>query len=138
MFMMVGVPETQRDYIRLLWWEDGNYIEPPIVYYINYHLFRAVSSPACCIFALRQTVHDNIGDFSEDVAEFVLNDFYMDDGCSSADSIDTAVNTAKGAIELCSRGRFNICKFASNSKPFLQQLPADVRSQDLTEFFVAA
>ena len=61
MFYQVKVPEKQRDFLRFLWWPNGNMDMEPRVYRLTVHLFGAVSSPACANVALRQVVVDNKG-----------------------------------------------------------------------------
>ncbi|KAK6172333.1 hypothetical protein SNE40_016014 [Patella caerulea] len=135
MFMMVKIPYKQRDYVRILWWKDGDSSKPPTHYHICYHLFGAVSSPSCSIRALQQTAYDNEKDFPAEVKNFILHDFYMDDGTTSVDSLDEASELALGAIDMCSRGGFDLCKFSSNSKDLLQRLPPEKRTPEVNDTF---
>ena len=45
MFHNFMVSETHRDYLRFLWFEDGDMTKPVVTYRMNVHLFGAVSSP---------------------------------------------------------------------------------------------
>ena len=58
MFHQVRVPEGQRDLLRFLWWPDGDLTQNLEEYQMNVHLFGAVSSPSCSIFALRKAADD--------------------------------------------------------------------------------
>lgn len=57
MFSQVVVPEEEdRDFLRLLWWEDGNVERPPSEYRMRVHVFGAISSPpSCANYALKKT-----------------------------------------------------------------------------------
>ena len=53
MFYQVHVKEERKDFLRFLWWEDGNTAKDPAEYRITVHLFGATSSPGCANFALK-------------------------------------------------------------------------------------
>ena len=59
MFHQVKIPEDDVDFLRFLWWPDGDTEKPLTEYRMIVHLFGAVSSPSCANFALRQTAEDN-------------------------------------------------------------------------------
>ena len=44
MFLQVHVAPEHRNFLRFLWWEDGDF-KPPTEYRMKVHLFGAVSSP---------------------------------------------------------------------------------------------
>ncbi len=45
MFHQVRVNEEHRDYLRFLWWTDGDISKDPEEYRMKVHLFGATSSP---------------------------------------------------------------------------------------------
>ena len=47
MFYQVRVPISQRNYLRFLWWPNGDLSSSIEEYRMTVHLFGAVSSPAC-------------------------------------------------------------------------------------------
>ncbi len=59
MFYQVHVPESQRSFLRFLWWPNGNTDECLVEYEMCVHTFGAISSPACANFALQKTAEDN-------------------------------------------------------------------------------
>ncbi|GAA6096907.1 uncharacterized protein LOC110438294, partial, partial [Tachysurus ichikawai] len=75
----VKVAEEDVDFLRFLWWPDGEISKEPIPFRMTVHLFGAVSSPSCACYALRRIAKDNQADFSEEVTETINNNFYMDD-----------------------------------------------------------
>ena len=58
MFHNFMVSETHRDYLRFLWFEDGDITKPIVTYQMNVHLFGAVSSPGCANFGLHKTAQE--------------------------------------------------------------------------------
>ena len=54
MFYKFHVDEDDRNYLRFLWWRNGNLENSPTEYRMTVHLFGAVSSPACANFALKK------------------------------------------------------------------------------------
>ena len=87
MFYQARVNEEHRDYLRFLWWTDGDISKDPEEYRMKVHLFGATSSPGCCILALKATAEDNEEEFGSDAATFLRNEFYVDDGLKSTPSV---------------------------------------------------
>lgn len=59
MFHQVRVTEEYRDFLRFLWWPNGDLTKDLVEYRMTIHLFGAVSSPSCAAYALRKTTDDN-------------------------------------------------------------------------------
>ena len=55
MFYQDGVPPGQQDFLRFLWWTDGDLSQELDEYRMAVHLFGATSSPSISNFALRKT-----------------------------------------------------------------------------------
>ena len=83
MFLQVKVPEKQRNFLRFLWWPDGDTASNPKEYRMTVHLFGATSSPSCANFALRRTAADDGSLYEEEVSQTVLRKFYVDDCLAS-------------------------------------------------------
>ena len=128
MFLQVKVPESQRDYLRFLWWPDGDITRNPMEYRMSVHLFGATSSPSCANFALRRTASDNAGLFDADVSQTVFDRFYVDDCLATRNSEDGAIKLADNLKQLCLLGGFNLTKFVSNSGTVLKSIPEADRS----------
>lgn len=58
MFLQVHVAPEHRNFLRFLWWEDGDLDKSPIEYRMKVDLFGAVSSPGCANFALKRAADD--------------------------------------------------------------------------------
>lgn len=122
MFHQFHVQKEDRNYLRFLWWKDGDTTTQPQEYRMKVHLFGAVSSPGCANYGLKYLAKEH--SLSHPVgAQFVAKDFYVDDGVTSADSVEEAIQLAQEAREICSRGGLRLHKFVSNNHAVLQSLP---------------
>ncbi|KAK3736571.1 hypothetical protein QZH41_003145 [Actinostola sp. cb2023] len=83
MFHQFKVEEEHRDFLRFLWWENGNLKGTPDEYRTTVHLFGAKSSPGCSNYGLKKVADDYEDEFGLKVADFIRNDFYVDDGLKS-------------------------------------------------------
>lgn len=52
MFHQFQVKEEDQDYLRFLWWDNGDFQSEPSVYRMRVHLFGVASSPGCATTAL--------------------------------------------------------------------------------------
>jgi len=123
MFHQFHVQEDDRNYLRFLWWKDGNTSNQPQEYRMMVHLFGAVSSPGCANYGLKHLAKENrqshpIG------SQFVARDFYVDDGVTSADTVERAIQLAHEAREICAKGGLRLHKFVSNSHAVIQSIPS--------------
>ncbi len=115
MFHNFMVSEEHRDYLRFLWFQDGDMNKPIVTYRMNVHLFGAVSSPGCANFGLRKTAQEGEREFGEDIANFLRNDFYVDDGLRSVKTTEDAINLITKSQAMCAKAGLRLHKFASNS-----------------------
>ncbi|XP_006817261.1 uncharacterized protein LOC102809485, partial [Saccoglossus kowalevskii] len=134
MFMQVGVDIKDRNYLGFLWWKDGDLTQEPSEYRMTVHLFGATSSPACANFALKTTADVNEDESNLEAADFVRNDFYMDDGLKSVPDPTQAINLIESCSQLCAKGGFKLHKFASNDKRVVENIPVDLRAKDIQSF----
>ena len=79
MYYQVNVPESQRSYLRYLWWKEGDINSEIVDHEMCVHLFGAVSSPSSSNYALKRTAFDNSSSFGVDASETVMESFYIDD-----------------------------------------------------------
>lgn len=111
MFYQVNAPEEDRDFLRFLWWPDGDVTKEPVEYRMNVHLSGAVSSPSCASYALRKTVEDNQSEFAAEVLQSVKQNFYVDDRLKSSATEEEAIWTMRELVALCGRGGFTLEKW---------------------------
>ena len=130
MFYQVYIAEDYWDLLRFLWWENGDSSKDPIESRMTVHLFGATSSPGCANFALKKTAQDSKCKFRSAAADFLWNDFYVDDGLKSCAMIEEANHLIKLVKEMCRRG-FNPQKFVSNRKEVIKNIPVIDRADDL-------
>ena len=96
MFHRVRVNSDDCDFLRFLWWPDGDLRPPLEEYQMTVHLFGAVSSPSCANFALRKTATDNESEYDEKVTSTILKNFYVDDCLKSVRTEDEAIEDKSG------------------------------------------
>lgn len=124
------MPEDQRVLLKFFWWDDSNLTAEPVKMEMNVHLFGASSSPPCANFALRKTALDNTRDFSNDVVESVLRNFYADDNLQAAPDICTGQRLIAQISEICSRGGFHLTKFVATEPELLKHIPREDVAHD--------
>ena len=131
MFNQVGVDPRDRDLLRFLWWKDGDLEKEPSEFRMKTHLFGATSSPACAMFALRAAADCDRDSSEEEAADFVKNDFYIDDGLTSVQDVETAISLIDATRKLCGNGGFRVHKVVSNSIDVVKSVPAESRCAGL-------
>lgn len=95
------------------------------------HLFGATLSPGCSNFALKSTANDNEKEIGPAAADFLREDFYVDDGLKSVPSVEEAVKLVKDVKEMCKRAGFNLHKFTSNRKDVILCIPIEDRAEEI-------
>ena len=137
MFYQFYVNPEDRDFLRFLWWKDGDLDQDISVFRIKVHIFGATSSPACALYGMRRIALDHQDEFSEAATQFIAKEFYMDDGLKSVELPAEAIEIINEARELCQKGNLRLHKFASNNQQVLDSLPDTEKtktlSKDLTE-----
>ncbi|KAK7886828.1 hypothetical protein WMY93_026449 [Mugilogobius chulae] len=133
MFYQVKVASEDKDFLRFLWWPQGDTSQDPIEYRMTVHLFGAVSSPSCACFALRKTAEDNQGRFAKEVVETLLHNFYVDDCLKSTATEEEAITMIKDLMNICSKGGFQLTKWVSNSRVVIRAVDEIHRAKDWFE-----
>ena len=95
---------------------------------MNDHLFGAVSSPGV---GLKMTAESGGQQFGPEAADFLRDDFYVDDRLKSFDTPENAIKVIKKTQAMCATVNVRLHKFSSNSKTVLEALPVEDRSKDL-------
>ncbi|KAL7826237.1 hypothetical protein SRHO_G00339750 [Serrasalmus rhombeus] len=72
-FHQVRVHRKHVDFLRFLWWPDGDFEKQPEDYRMKVHLFGAISSPSCANFALQKTAQDNQHNYDKEEDSSLLN-----------------------------------------------------------------
>ena len=71
MYYQVKVPESQRSYLRYLWWKEGDINSEIADHEMCVHLFGAVSSLSSSNDALKRNAVDNSSSLGVDASETV-------------------------------------------------------------------
>ena len=79
MFHQVSVPKEDRDFLRFLWWENGDLDSEPKIFRMKVHIFGATSSPSCCNFALKHLAEEQRENFEPFIVQSVQRRMYVDD-----------------------------------------------------------
>ena len=132
MFHQVFVDPKDRNYLRFLWWPEGDLTKQPEVYHMNVHLFGATSSPSCAQFSLLQSAEDQQDEFDKDVRSLIVNNFYMDDCLFTAPTVQQAIYLRTQVSSLLKNRGFRLTKFLSNNKDLLQSIPEEDRAKSKT------
>ncbi|XP_071784537.1 uncharacterized protein [Asterias amurensis] len=127
MFHQFFVSEDNRDLLRFLWWKDGDPNNKVVDYRMKVHLFGAVSSPGCANFGLKRAADDGEEEFGQQSANFIRNDFYVDDGLKSVATVKEAIDLIQASKSLCASAGLKLHKILSNKKEVLESVPADER-----------
>tara|TARA_B110000881_G_scaffold142907_1_gene126249 strand:- start:157 stop:5301 length:5145 start_codon:yes stop_codon:yes gene_type:complete len=130
MFNQVKVTQSDRDFLRFLWWPEGDLSKPPSTYRMTTHLFGAKSSPSCCNFALKQTASDNTN-CSEKVIYTIRDNFYVDDCLTSVPTPVEAISLIKDLSPVLQSGGFRLTKWGSNDRRVLESVPEEERAKSM-------
>ncbi|CAI5694724.1 unnamed protein product [Oreochromis niloticus] len=130
MFHQFHVREADRDYLRFLWWKDGNFSVEPQEFRMKVHLFGAASSPGCANYGLKHLAKENESLFPLG-SQFIMRDFYVDDGVTSIADVDEAIQLAKEAQRLCAMGGLRLHKFVCNNAKVLESIAPSERATEV-------
>ncbi|XP_048041384.1 uncharacterized protein LOC125265300 [Megalobrama amblycephala] len=139
MFHRFHVIREDRDYLRFLWWANGDTDIEPREYRMKVHLFGASSSPGCANYGLKYLASMNESEYPL-TASFIRNHFYVDDGLISLESVEVAIKLVK-AQALCAKGKLHLHKFISNNREVLESISvcdraAEVKNVDFHHDFL--
>lgn len=94
------------------------------------HLFGAASSSGCANYGLKHLATEN-SELYPLGSQFVIRDFYVDDGVISGENAEEAIKVADEARKLCAIGGLWLHKFMSKSKIVLDSIPTSEKSSDV-------
>lgn len=132
MFHQVRVNEEHRDYLRFLWWDQGDTSKDPVESRMTMHLFGAGSSPGCTNLALKTTAEENERKFRTETAEFLSKNFYVDNGLKSVKTVEEDISLIEKNKLMCKEGGFRLHKFISDRK-VIEAIPAEDPAKDIKD-----
>lgn len=130
MFHRFHVSEDDRDYLRFLWWENGDTNSEPREYRMKVHLFGASSSPGCANYGMKHLASQCEKEYPS-AANFIQKHFYVDDGLISVESVGKAIELVKEAQAVCAKGKLHLHKFLSNSREVLDSVDVAERATEV-------
>ena len=132
MFYGFYVAERHRNFLRFLWHRDNDPNQDLIEYRMCVHVFGNSPSPAVATYGLRRCVQSPSGPDAEAVCNYVLNNFYVDDGLASFSTASEAIRVLQETQEtLHQEGKIRLHKIASNCQEVLKAFPAEDLASDL-------
>ena len=129
MFCQVKVSPIQRDFLKFLWWKDGDYNQPVEVYRMSVHPFGATSSPSCAGFCLRKTADEFESEFDPETIETIRRNLYVDDCLKSVSDTQKAIRLIQQLRDILMRRSFRLTKFVSNDVAVLASVPESERAE---------
>nr|XP_021336928.1 uncharacterized protein LOC103910029 [Danio rerio]XP_021336929.1 uncharacterized protein LOC103910029 [Danio rerio] len=126
MYHQFHVDEPDRDFLRFLWWKNGDITQPVHEFRMKVHLFGAASSSGCANYGLKHLATEN-GELYPLGSQFLLKNFYVDDGVISVENVHEAIKVADEARRLCALGGLRLHKFLSNNELVLKGIPQSER-----------
>lgn len=132
MFFCFCVKPDHKNFLRFLWFRDNDPEKDIIEYRMCVHVFGNSPSPAIATYGLHRAISSERDTFGEDTCDFVMNNFYVDDGLLSVASPDVAIDVLKRTqAALKKGGNLRLHKIASNSNNVLQAFDQEDLSSDL-------
>ena len=118
MFHNFYLKQDERDFARFYWFKNNDATQDICQYRAKVHIFGNTSSPALANLAIRFAAADLPQDMNY-VRQFIDEQFYVDDGLSSANSVEDAIRTLKDTAAVLGRYNIRLHKFCSSSKSVL-------------------
>jgi len=106
----IFLSEHHRDLLRFLWWEDGDEKKDVIEYRMKVHLFGATSSPGCANVGLKKAADDGEKEYGADAANFIRENFYVDDGLKSTATASEAINLIESSKAINAKAGLHLHK----------------------------
>ena len=106
--------------------------QEPQDFRMKIHLVQAASSPGCANYGFRSLAKEYEVQYPM-ASKFICQNFYMDGGVTSVQSIDDAIRLVQEVTELCDKGGLRLHKFISNDRRVLRNIPASERSSAVKE-----
>lgn len=91
MFHQVRVAKEDTNFLRFLWWPNGDVSKDLEEHRMTVHVFGALSSPSCATFALLKTADDHQDKYLEEVTSTIQQNYYVDNCLKAINSAEQAV-----------------------------------------------
>jgi hypothetical protein len=131
MFHQVAVRPEDRHSQRFLW-RGKDRTNPADVWVMEVMTFGATCSP-CSATYVKDLNAEQLKEEFPDSWKDVITRHYVDDYLGGAETTEEAIRRIADVINIHQRGGFHICKWTSNCREALQQIPVELRIQDLVD-----
>ncbi len=119
--------------MRFVWYRDNDKANGIIDYKMTVHIFGNTSSPAVATFGLRKTADEGKEEFGDAANKFVHDDFYVDDGITSCDSVDETLHLVTNTRDMLRTANLRLHKITSNSSKVMKLLPQQDKVENLCD-----
>lgn len=133
MFYCFRVREDHRNYLRFLWFKDIDLSKRVTEFHMKVHVFGNSPSPAAAIYGLRRAAELGEEEHGSDAKQFVLRNFYVDDGLTSLSSEGEAIDLLKRTRNMMAESNIRLHKIASNSNHVMDAFLPEERANDLKD-----
>lgn len=123
MYRQVKVHLSHRKFQNILWRYNKN--EKIKVYRINRVTYGQAAAPHLAIRAMHQCAYDHMNEFPIG-AHAVLNNFFVDDTLTGADSTPEAITLKTELTDVLAKGKFELAKWNSNKEIFSEADDSEV------------
>ncbi|XP_065930417.1 uncharacterized protein [Magallana gigas] len=127
MFYSFLVREEDRDFLRFFWYKNNDSEKELIEYRMKVHVFGNTPSPAVATYGLRKTVENE----DSDVKNYVMKNFYVDDGLISLPSSAEAISLLRRTQGRLKNARIRLQKIVSNDVEVMEAFPSEDLEKNL-------
>lgn len=96
-------------------------------------MFGNSPSPVVAIYGLRWAAQKGEEEHGTDAKQFVMRNFYVDDGLTSFSSDEEAIDILKRTIEMLAESSVRLHKIASNSSKVMEAFIPEDRAKYLKD-----
>lgn len=133
MFYCFILQEDHCDFLRFLWFEDNDPSKRITEYRMKVHVFGNSPSPAVAIYGLRRAALHGENEHGAEAKQFIMRNFYVDDGLSSFSTDDEAITVLKRTKEMLAESSIKLHKVASNSCAVMDGFPPEDTAKNLVD-----
>lgn len=133
MFYCFKVSQEHRDFLHFLWFDNNNPDRGVTEYRMTAHVFGNSPSPAVAIYGLRRAALQSQEEQDPEVKQFVLRNFYVDDGLISFPTADDAIRVLKKTKDILATSNIQLHKITSNHNAVMEAFPPEEHSKELKD-----
>ena len=132
MYRAVRIPDNQNDLHRFLWREDPEESVMEYTCRMNRLTFGVCASSFAANMPLRQKAI-NYSRSHPEAARAVIESCYVEDGLTSAVSVEAAIHLRNELQNMFNLGGFTLTKWKSSNEEVLNSIPQDYRDSKVSQ-----